>query len=249
MSVYWLVSFLFTSLDSKFTLAARARAGGRHTSETRRGRGASGQGVERVANLPLLARLASVVLLAAVAACSDHWPVMLNRWFGWLSSPAPTVEPTTSVTEEELGACEESSDEGSQLGSPAFPRAHNVDSCCRPCARQDDGVSARDNERHAGIDSSNFGDRRTPAVRSQCLFAVLTQRCAGHQVVPCVRGCRGQRSGREDQCFSALSFAEPRPALLSLIFAAVAGEVSAHRPAEAVATGTTLEGSVISYFA
>ena len=117
MSVYWLVSFLFTSLDSKFTLAARARVGGRHTSETWRGHAASGQGVERVANSPLLARLASVVLLAAVAACSDHWPAMLNRWFGWLSSPAPTVEPTTSVTEEELGACEASSDEEA-LGHP-----------------------------------------------------------------------------------------------------------------------------------
>lgn len=101
----WLVSFLFTSLDSKFTLAARARAAEDGRAETRRGRGASRQGVERVANLPLLARLASTVLLAAVPAFSDHWLVMLNRWFGWLSPPAPTIEPTASVAQVGLGAC------------------------------------------------------------------------------------------------------------------------------------------------
>ena len=65
--------------------------------------------VERVLNLPLLAGLGSAGLQAGVVVCCDDWPAMLNRWFGWLSSPAPVAGPTESVAEEELAACEEAS--------------------------------------------------------------------------------------------------------------------------------------------
>ena len=82
---------LITSLDAKLTLAARARAAEHARARHAWPRRVLTQRVEEVANLPLLVRLASTVLLAAGAACPDHWPAMLNRWFGWLSSPEPVA--------------------------------------------------------------------------------------------------------------------------------------------------------------
>ena len=63
---------LITSLDAKLTLAARARAAeharARDIARPRRVQ----QCVERLANLPLLAHLASVVVWAGVVVCCDH---------------------------------------------------------------------------------------------------------------------------------------------------------------------------------
>ena len=63
---------LITSLDAKFMLAARARVAER--ARARRGAAAARpeQCVERLANLPLLAHLASVVVRAGVVVCCDH---------------------------------------------------------------------------------------------------------------------------------------------------------------------------------
>ena len=66
-----LVSFLYTSLTTKFTLAARARAA--EHARARRGAAAARPAicVERLANLPLLAGLGSVVVQAGVVVWCD----------------------------------------------------------------------------------------------------------------------------------------------------------------------------------
>ena len=90
-------SFLYTSLNAKFTLAARARGGAR--TRARRGAAAARPAncVEGLANLPLLAGLGSAEVQSGVSACSGHLPAMLNRWLGWLSSSEPVPDPTESI--------------------------------------------------------------------------------------------------------------------------------------------------------
>ena len=112
---------LIASLDAKLTLAARARAAeharARDIARPRRVQ----QCVERLANLPLLARLASTVLLAAVPAFSDHWLVMLNRWFGWLSSSEPVTGSAESLSSQVVVGVEEWTDEEQLFGSIMVP--------------------------------------------------------------------------------------------------------------------------------
>ena len=65
------VSFLYTSLNAKFTLAARARAA--EHARARRGAAAARPAncVEGLANLPLLVGLGSAGLQAVVVVCCD----------------------------------------------------------------------------------------------------------------------------------------------------------------------------------
>ena len=123
---------------------------------------------------------------------------MLNRWFGWLSSPAPVAGPTESVAEEELAACEEASDEGPQLSTPALPRANNMDSYCHPCPQEVDEVPTRGGTRHANTGNLPTGGHRAMATQRECLFRVLIRQNGEQEVVPCVRNCRGQTCGREN---------------------------------------------------
>ena len=127
MSIYWIVSFLYTSLDAKLTLAAHARGGSR-ASRTRetwpRPRGVRRRCAERLANLPLLAGLGSAMFQTGDVACSDHWPAMPNRWFGWLSSPEPVAGSSEIVASHKYAGCEESSDEEALLGTIPVPQAN-----------------------------------------------------------------------------------------------------------------------------
>jgi len=189
---------LYTSLNAKFTLAARARAA--EHARARRGAAAARPAncVEGLANLPLLVGLGSAGLQAGVVVCCDDWPAMLNGCFGWLSSLAPVAGPTESVAEEELAACEEASDEGPQLSTPALPQANNMDNYCHPCPQEVDEVPTRGGTRHANTGNLPTGGHRAMATQRECLFRVLIRQNGEQEVVPCVRNCRGQTCGREN---------------------------------------------------
>ena len=155
------VSFLYTSLNDKFTLAARARAA--EHARARRGAAAARPAncVERLANLPLLADLGSVVVQAGVVVCCDDWPAMLNGWFGWLSSLAPVAGPTESVAEEELAACGEASDEEALLGTHPVPHGSIAAVDCLSCVDQAGKIDPPEEEGGTSSGSENVSRHHT----------------------------------------------------------------------------------------
>jgi hypothetical protein len=109
------------------------------------------------------------VLLAAVAACSDHWPAMLNRWFGWLSSPAPVAGPTESVTSQALVACKESSDEEALLGTHPVPHGYIAAADCLSCVDQAGKIYPREEEGGTSSGSENVSRHHTCDTRAPVL--------------------------------------------------------------------------------
>eukprot|EP01043_Picozoa_sp_COSAG02_P035342 COSAG02_NODE_2525_length_8606_cov_5.841895_7_plen_863_part_01 len=191
-------SFLYTSLNAKFTLAARARAA--EHARARRGAAAARPAncVEGLANLPLLAGLGSAEVQSGVSACSGHLPAMLNRWLGWLSSSEPVAGSAESGTSPALAACEESSHDEALLGTITVPQANTAAKSCPSCVDDGDEVSAREVLEGSSGSNQKLGNWQDGTERRQCLFAVLSDHKGGHRMVPCVRNCRGQRCGRDD---------------------------------------------------
>ena len=164
-----LVSFLYTSLTTKFTLAARARAA-EHT-RARRGAAAARPAicVERLANLPLLAGLGRVVVQSGMSACSGHLPAMLNRWLGWLSSSEPVTDPTESITPQALAAGEASSDEEALLGTHPVPQGAIAAAHCLPCVDQAGEIEPRKDEEGTSSGSENVSRHHTCDSRAPVL--------------------------------------------------------------------------------
>ena len=193
-----LVSFLYTSLTTKFTLAARARAA-EHT-RARRGAAAARPAicVERLANLPLLAGLGRVVVQSGISACSGHLPAMLNRWLGWLSSSEPVPDPTESITPQALAAGEASSDEEALLGTHPVPQGAIAAAHCLPCVDQAGEIEPRKDEEGTSSGSEDVSHHQPVTAERHCLFAVLKARNGGITAVSCVRDCRGRSCGHDN---------------------------------------------------
>ena len=96
---------------------------------------------------------------------------MLDRWFGWLSSPAPVAGPTELVTSQALAACRESSDEEALLGTHPVPQGPIAAPGCLPCVDQAGEIDPREEEGGTSSGSENVSRHQPVRAERQCLFA------------------------------------------------------------------------------
>ena len=104
---------------------------------------------------------------------------MLNRWFGWLSSPEPVAGSATVVSSDMSARCEESSDEEALLGTLPVPQGAMVAAACPPCMDQIGEIEPRKDEECTSSGSENVSQHQPVTAKRQCLFAVLNARNGG----------------------------------------------------------------------
>ena len=101
---------------------------------------------------------------------------MLNRWFGWLSSPEPVAGSSDVVSSNMSVGCEESSDEEALLGTLPVPQANMPAQSCSPCVHTGDEVSTRELLGDSSGNNWQLGNQQDGTAWWQCLFAELSER-------------------------------------------------------------------------